>query len=53
MTTERHLDSEKGLLIGTKAPFINTSDVFEKKIDFSLLFKEYRGIFLDFSRGAW
>ena len=53
MTTERISSTEKGLHIGVKAPLINTTDVFEKKINFIELFTEYRGIFLDFSRGAW
>jgi hypothetical protein len=38
MTTERTSNTERGLLIGTKAPLLNTTDVFEKKINFTELF---------------
>ena len=53
MLTEHSSNNEKGLPVGTKAPLINTIDVFEKKISFTELYKEHRGVFLDFSRGAW
>lgn len=53
MTTPDTSNIEKGLPIGTEAPIIDTFDVFENKIILTELYKNYRGIFLDFSRGAW
>jgi hypothetical protein len=53
MNGEQSSNPEKGLSEGTKAPVIDTNDVFEKKINSKDLYREYRGIILDFSRGAW
>ncbi|MHA1913136.1 MAG: hypothetical protein ACW986_01855 [Promethearchaeota archaeon] len=53
MTEEHGSNPEKGLHEGTKAPLLDTNDVFENKINSEDLYREYRGIVLDFSRGAW
>ena len=53
MTEEHGSNPEKGLSVGTIAPLIDTNDVFENIIRSKDLFQEYRGIVLDFSRGAW
>lgn len=53
MTTKHSSNNEKGLPLGTIAPSINTTDVFENEINLTELYKEHRGVFLDFSRGAW
>lgn len=53
MTTDHSSNNEKGLSVGTTAPSINTTDVFETKINLEELYTDHRGIFLDFSRGAW
>jgi hypothetical protein len=53
MTGEQNLNPEKGLPEGINAPLINTKDVFGHRINSEELYKEYRGIVLDFSRGAW
>jgi hypothetical protein len=45
---------ERGLTIGTKAPLIATKDIFDNEINLSNLLKEeYRGVLIDFFRGAW
>ncbi|MFX1326205.1 MAG: hypothetical protein ACFE8N_14740 [Promethearchaeota archaeon] len=53
MTIEHISNEEMGLPVGSKAPIIKTVDVFENNFDLSTITKKYRGIVLDFSRGAW
>lgn len=53
MTIEHTSNEEKGLPVGSKAPKIKTVDVFENDFDLTALTQKYRGIVLDFSRGAW
>jgi hypothetical protein len=45
--------SEKGLSIGVKAPMIDTVDIHGNKINLTNVLQEYRGLLIDFFRGAW
>jgi len=52
--SEEHISNpEFGLSIGTIAPIIDTKDVFENPINSTEMFRENRGIIVDFFRGAW
>jgi len=53
MTEEHTSNSEIGLSLGTKAPIIDTNDIFENKINLTTLLQNYQGVLLDFFRGAW
>jgi peroxiredoxin len=46
-------NSEKGLKTGSKAPMIDTVDIDGKKINLADFLQEYRGLLIDFFRGAW
>ncbi len=43
----------KGLNIHTKAPLINTVDIYDKPINLNVLLKKYDGVLIDFFRGNW
>ncbi len=43
----------KGLSVGTKAPVIETQDVFGNDINLTNLLKNHRGVLIDFFRAAW
>jgi len=43
----------KGLNIHTKAPLINTVDIYDKPINLNNLLKKYDGVLIDFFRGNW
>ena len=52
--TEEHISNPKyGLQLGTKAPQIDTNDIFDNQINLIKILKEYRGVILDFFRGSW
>ncbi len=46
-------DSEKGLLVGSQAPMIDTVDIYGKIINLTDVLRNYRGLLIDFFRGAW
>lgn len=43
----------KGLQLNTKAPMIDTVDIYDNSINFADLLKVYEGILIDFFRGNW
>ncbi len=43
----------KGLNIHTKAPILNTVDIYNNPINLRILLKQYNGVLLDFFRGNW
>lgn len=52
--TEEHISNPKfGLPLGTKAPLINSNDVFEQSINLEDILRDHHGMILDFFRGAW
>jgi peroxiredoxin len=54
MTDENISNPKIGLLVGTKAPLFETKDINDNEINLSNLLKgDYRGILIDFFRGAW
>ena len=46
-------DSEKGLLVGSQAPMIDTVDIHGNQINLTDILQENRGLLIDFFRGAW
>lgn len=42
-----------GLTIGSKAPIIDTKDVFDNEINLNTLLEKNRGVMIDFWRGSW
>ena len=46
-------NSVYGLESGNKAPSVETVDVFENKINSSIILQNHRGLLIDFIRGAW
>ena len=46
-------NSEKGLKTGSKAPMIDSVDIHGEKINLTGILQEYRGLLIDFFRGAW
>jgi len=46
-------NSEKGLKTGIMAPMIDTFDIHGEKINLTDVLQEYRGLLIDFFRGAW
>jgi hypothetical protein len=53
MTEENVTKSNKGLSIGSNAPIIDTKDIYNNEIALNILFKRFKGILIDFFRGAW
>ena len=54
MMTETHISTpNKGLTIGSKAPIIDTKDIFDNEINLNNLLEKYRGVMLGFWRGNW
>jgi hypothetical protein len=56
MTHNEHISKkfpEKGLTIGTKAPIIETNDIYGKEASLNALLRENDFILIDFYRGAW
>lgn len=53
MNEEDISNSSKGLSIGSTAPPINTNDIYNTEIAFDILFQKFKGILIDFFRGAW
>ena len=45
--------SEKGLQIGSKAPMIDTVDIYGNSINLTNILRNNRGFLIDFFRGAW
>ncbi len=45
--------SEKGLQIGSKAPMIDTVDIYGNSINLTSILSKNRGLLIDFFRGAW
>ena len=43
----------RGVNIRTKAPMINTVDIYGKPINLNNLLRTYDGVMLDFFRGNW
>ncbi len=43
----------KGLNLNTKAPLIDTIDIYENPINLNDLLKTYDGVLIDFFRGNW
>lgn len=43
----------KGLQLNTKAPMIDTVDIYDNPINLTDLLKVYTGILIDFFRGNW
>ncbi|MBY9020358.1 MAG: hypothetical protein KGD67_04810 [Candidatus Lokiarchaeota archaeon] len=46
-------NSEKGLKTGSKAPMIDTVDIYGNEIKLNDILQESRGLLIDFFRGAW
>jgi len=46
-------NSEKGLQIGSKAPMIDTTDIYGNSINLTKILQENRGLLIDFFRAAW
>jgi len=42
-----------GIQINTKAPMINTIDIYENPINLNDLLQTYNGVLIDFFRGNW
>ena len=54
MTENIHTSTpNKGLTIGSKAPIIDTKDVFENEINLNKLLEKNRGVMIEFWRGSW
>jgi peroxiredoxin len=53
MTEEDASSSKKGLSIGSSAPIIETKDVYNNEITLEVLLQRFKGVFIDFFRGAW
>jgi len=54
MMTETHISTpNKGLTIGSKAPIIETKDIFDKEINLNDLLEKYNGVMIEFWRGSW
>lgn len=52
--TEEHISNPQfGLQLGTKAPTINSMDVFDQNINTEEILQNHRGVIIDFFRGAW
>jgi hypothetical protein len=43
----------RGLTLHSKAPMINTFDIYNNKINLNDLLKTYNGVLIDFFRGTW
>ncbi|MFW9969745.1 MAG: hypothetical protein ACFFDF_06060 [Candidatus Odinarchaeota archaeon] len=43
----------QGLNLNTKAPLIDTTDIYENPINLTNLLKNYDGVMIDFFRGNW
>ncbi|MFX1391009.1 MAG: hypothetical protein ACFE9Z_13175 [Promethearchaeota archaeon] len=43
----------RGLPLHSKAPMINTFDIYNSKINLDNLLKTYNGVLIDFFRGTW
>jgi len=53
MTDIDELPTAKGLIVGTKAPLINTLDIYGNEVNLSKLLETYNGVMIDFFRGNW
>ncbi len=53
MTEEHSSNTVNRLSIGTKAPMIDTIDVFDKAINLTNIAQENRGVIIEIFRGAW
>lgn len=53
MNEEHILNPNMGINVGMKAPIIKKIDVFENLFNLTEALDKYRGIVIDFSRGAW
>jgi hypothetical protein len=42
-----------GLSVGSKAPIIDTQDIYGDQINLNNLLEEYEGVLIDFFRGNW
>ena len=42
-----------GLSVGSKAPMIDTQDIYGNLINLNKLLEEYNGVLIDFFRGNW
>lgn len=52
--TELHISTpNKGLVLGTKAPLIDTEDIDGDSLNLTELLKKYKGVLLDLFRGSW
>lgn len=51
--SEEETPRPRGININTKAPMINTVDIYGKNIDLTTLLKTYNGVLIDFFRGNW
>jgi len=50
---EEETPRPRGINIHTKAPPINTVDIYNKQINLHKLLKTYNGVMIDFFRGNW
>lgn len=50
---EEETSRPKGLDLNTKAPLINTIDIYENPINLNNLLMAYNGVMIDFFRGNW
>ncbi len=54
MTETQHISTpNKGLTIGSKAPIIETKDVFDNDIKLADLLEKHNGVMIEFWRGTW
>lgn len=54
MTETQHISTpNKGLTIGSKAPIIETKDIFDNDIKLADLLEKHNGVMIEFWRGTW
>lgn len=51
--TEGESPRPSGLPIGTKAPELNTVDIYGNRISLTEFLEDYDGVMIDFFRGNW
>ncbi len=51
--TEEEPSRPQGLPVGAKAPFFDTTDIYENNVNLDKLLEIYNGVLIDFFRGNW
>ncbi|MFX0039886.1 MAG: hypothetical protein ACFFCY_11730 [Promethearchaeota archaeon] len=52
-SNEKEPPRPKGLNLNSKAPLIDTLDIYENPVNLNNLLTTYNGVMLDFFRGNW